>query len=288
MNELRTITDKYQSDYITEGMASLDNLNKFALVFFKDVAEIYDCLTRIKNPERNSNGFSINDAPILGLLVRIWKLLKEVIRYYEESNAEIIAILERPLIEASTVAAYLMLKDQEVMLDYRKCSYKERLRILRDLKNGSPFYQTKGGQRLFKSVLEKLSIEGFTEDSFAEQKKNNWKLQGKKFYDIFSEVHHADMYASTYGMMSESIHGSWAESLDWCLTRKSDGTFQANPFSYPADIRFVVPTLKFTNNSFRLWAQRIEIYDEEIHSLLDWVEKVNSILYMKFDQLFDE
>jgi hypothetical protein len=100
-------------------------------------------------------------------------------------------------------------------------------------------------------------------------------------------VEHADLYASTYGMMSESIHGSWNESLDWCLTRNEDGTFSANPFPYPADIRFVTPTLKFTNRPFRLWVQRIDVYDENISGTLDWIERVNRTLYTKFDQLFD-
>jgi Family of unknown function (DUF5677) len=144
MEELKCITDRYQPQYIEEGLRSLETLNQFALTFYKDVAEIYDCLTRIKNIERNPTGFSYEDAPILGLLVRVTKLLKEVIFYYERSNAEIISILERPLIEASTVATYLMGQNSEVMLDYRKCSYKDRLRILRDLKEGSKFLETKG------------------------------------------------------------------------------------------------------------------------------------------------
>ena len=97
---------------------------------------------------------------MLGLLVRIWKLLKEIIRYYEQDNAEIISILERPLIEASTIATYLMTNGPEVMSDYRKCSYKDRLRILRDLESGSAFCDTKAGQRLLKSVREKLDLEG--------------------------------------------------------------------------------------------------------------------------------
>ena len=49
----------------------------FRFVFFKDVAEIYDCLTRLKRVERNPSGFSLDDAPILGLLVRIAKLSKK-------------------------------------------------------------------------------------------------------------------------------------------------------------------------------------------------------------------
>lgn len=288
MEELQRITDKYKPEYIREGLASLNALNRFALTFYVDVAETYDCLTRLKNTERNPTGFSIEDAPILGLLVRIWKLLKEVIRCYEQKNAEIISILERPLIEAATVATYLLRNGPAVTIDYRKCSYKDRLRILRDLESGSDFFNTKPGQRLLKSVRDKLSLEGFTQADFAEQKKNRWKLQGKTFYDIFSEIEHADLYAATYGMMSESIHGSWNESLDWCLTAEPDGTFRANPFSFPPDIRFVTPVLQFTNKPFRLWLQRIDAYDENTRGRLDWIEKVNATLYVKFDQFFDE
>ena len=83
-------------------------INTFAATFYKDVADIYDCITRIRNIERNPTGFSLHDAPILGLLVRVWKLLKEIIKYYEADNAEIISVLERPLIEASVTATYLL------------------------------------------------------------------------------------------------------------------------------------------------------------------------------------
>lgn len=152
------------------------------------------------------SGFSLDDAPILGLLVRIAKLLKEVIAYYEKDHAEIIGILDRPIIEASTIATYLMRNGPDILLDYRKCSYKDRLRLLRDLETGSAFFNTKPGQRLLRSVREKMDAEGFSKDDFDEQKKNKWRPQGKSFYDIFAEVEHADLYPSTYGMMSESIH----------------------------------------------------------------------------------
>jgi uncharacterized protein DUF5677 len=142
------------------------------------------------------------------LLVRVWKLLKEIIKYYEQNNAEIIGILERPLIEASVVATYLMTNDRSLIEDYRKCSYKDRLRILRDLENGSAFYETKAGNRLLKTVREKMAFEKLTAQDFDVQKKNRWRIQGKSFHNIFSEVEHADLYAATYGIMSESIHGS--------------------------------------------------------------------------------
>lgn len=58
-----------------------------------------------------------------------------MVRYYEQDNAEIIGILERPMIEA-TVASYLMVSGAEAIADYRMCSYKDRLRILRKLESG--------------------------------------------------------------------------------------------------------------------------------------------------------
>lgn len=287
MEEVLRITQKYDNAYVQNGLVSLETINKFACTFYKDVAEIYDCLTRIKNIERNPTGFSLDDAPVLGLLVRVWKLLKEVIRYYELDQAEIISILERPLIEASVVATYLMTTDRSVIEDYRKCSYKDRLRILRDLECGSAFFETKAGKRLLKAIREKMAFEGLAAQDFDEQRKNRWRIQGKTFYDIFAEAEHADLYAATYGMMSESIHGSWNESMDWCLSKNEDGTFSAFPFYHPADIRYVTPTLRFTNKPFRLWLQRIDAYDDDLRKVLDWIERVNTALFIQFDAKYD-
>jgi Family of unknown function (DUF5677) len=161
------------------------------------------------------------------------------------------------------------------------------LRLLRDLEKGSAFYETKAGKRLLKAVREKMEFEKLTTQDFDVQKKNRWRIQGKSFYDIFSEVEHANLYAATYGMMSESIHGSWNESMDWCLVRNEDGTFSSYPFHHPADIRFVTPTLKFTNKPFRLWLRRIDAYDDNLRNTLDWVELVNKALFAQFDEKYD-
>ena len=75
---LKRLSEKYDEAFIREGLTSLEVLNKFALTFYKDVAELYDCITRVRNIERSPKGFSLDDAPVLGLLVCVWKLLKEV------------------------------------------------------------------------------------------------------------------------------------------------------------------------------------------------------------------
>ena len=286
MEEFAEITAKYQPAYIERCFSSMAGLHEFSVAFYKDVGNLYDALTRLKNAGRNPTGFSIDDAPILGLLVRISKLVKEVVRYYEQDNAEIIGILERPMIEASTIATYLMLNGPDVINDYRKCSYKDRLRILRDLESGSPFYDTKAGKRLLAAVREKMDFERLTKDDFAAQKKNRWQLQGKSFRTIFAEIEHDDLYSPIYGMMSESIHGSWNESMDWSLVRNDDGTFSAFTDYHPADIRFMTPTLNFTLRPFRMWLERISVYDDNIKGTMDWIERVNTRLFRTFDSLY--
>ena len=287
MHEITQITEKYQPEYIEKHFNSLKGLHIFSVQFFKDVAEIYDTITRIRNTERNPIGFSLNDAPILGLLVRISKLLKECVKYYEQDNAEVIAIFERSLIEATTIASYLMLNGDSAIEDYRKCSYKDRLRILRDLESGSPFFETKAGKRLLAAVEDKMAFEGLTKDDFTEQRKNKWRLGGKSFRDIFAEIEHDEIYPATYGMMSESIHGSWNESMDWGLVRNEDGSFSAFTEYHPADIRFLTPTLNFTIKPFRLWLQRIDIYDINLKEMIDWIERVNTRLFHTFDNFYD-
>lgn len=287
MEEIQKITSRYDEEYVTESLKSLEEINKFTGIFVNDVAEIYDCMTRIRNIERNPNGFSLEDAPILGLLTKIWKLLKEIVVYYVKNNAEIISILERPLIEAAITAQYLLKSDSSVLEDYRKCSYKDRLRILRELKTRSRFFDTKAGKRLLVSVQEKMELEGFTEDDFSQQKRNKWKLQGKTFFDIFKEITDEELYKYTYGIMSESIHGSWNESMDWCLQKNEDLTFSVYPFYHPADVRYICPTIKFCNEPYRKWLKRIDCEDKFLTETLDWIERVNTRLFMLFDQKYD-
>jgi hypothetical protein len=287
MEEVAQVLKKYDEEYVRQHFTDVASINAFALSFYKDAADIYDAVTRVRNVERNPNGFDLHDAPILGLLVRVWKLLKEILRYYEQDNAEIISILERPLIEASVIATYLLRSDNSVVDDYRKCSYKDRLRILRDLENRSRFFETKAGQRLLQSVREKMLNERLTPGDFGHQKKNRWKIQGRSFYEIFALVESEDLYACTYGMMSESVHGSWNESMDYCLSRKADGTYSAYPFFQPADIRFVSPTLRFANKPFKLWLERIEADDPNLMRALDWIDRVNTAVFRKFDETYD-
>jgi hypothetical protein len=97
MHEIRDVLQKYDETYVRENLRSLEAVEAFARTFVKDVAEIYDSITRVKNIDRNPTGFSLDDAPILGRLVRTWKLLKEIIASLEAASKQGTFVAHPPL-----------------------------------------------------------------------------------------------------------------------------------------------------------------------------------------------
>lgn len=286
MEEIINIINKYEGRRLDDQLGDFDSLVRVSAEFYSDVADIYDAVTRIRNIERNPTGFDFNDAAVLGLLVRIWKILKEVIYYYRQNNGQIISHLDRQILEAAIVANYLLLQGDEAIEDYRKCSYKDRLNIITDTKRSPEFFASPAGIRLKESIYRKLEAEGFDETSFEKQKKNKWRLGGKSFYQIFIEIEPEHHYKLLYGIPSESIHGSWNESLDFDLVRNEDGSFLSYPHYQPVDPRFVSPLLRITNDPYLLWLERIEVSSEYLTKVFMWIEAVNKKVFLAFEDAF--
>ncbi len=287
MQEIVDIIEKYKAVDLGKQLSSEEGLKEFSTMFYEDVAEIYDAVTRIRNVERNPTGFSLNDAAILGLLVRIWKLLKEVVAYYKADNGQIVSHFDRQIVESAITASYLLIKEEDQAVeDYRKCSYKNRIKALEEAADNE-FYKTPAGVRLLKSIQEKMDAEGFDLNSFEEQKRRNWRLEGKSFRQIFEQLEPDEFYKLIYGIPSESMHGSWNESLDFDLIKNEDGTYSTYPFYQPVDIRFVTPILRLTNDPYLLWLERIDAQDEYIEKIFKWIERINKRLFIALEETYD-
>lgn len=285
MKEIHTILAKYQRDYCTRLLAPTPEAKQLALTFYRDVAEILDILSRMKHVERNPTGFSINDAPILGLLVRTWKLLKLIVWIYEEDSAEYAAIAERSLIEVAVTATYLLRSDGSTIEDYRRCSYRNRLKILEQAASGSPYYRSKPGRRLLRSIKEKLASEGLDETSFEAQIANNWRLQGKSFRHIFEGVIGENLYPVVYGVSSESVHGSWQDVCGYSLQGDVGKGFLPLYEPLRADIGNVSMIVPFATLPFREWTERVKLDEPYIGEALDFVDRLNTRLFDKHGRL---
>ena len=286
MEEIQNILAKYDRAYLARLFASTPEADQLASTFYEDVAEILDILTRLRNGDRNPTGFSIDDATILGLLVRTWKLLELIVWIYKEDSAEYAAIAERTLIEVAVTATYLLRSDRSTLEDYRRCSYRSRFRIRQHAAAGSGYYRSKAGRRLLRSINEKLAREGLDEHSFEEQIGNDWRVQGKTFEAIFKEVVGKDLYPVMYGMLSESIHGSWQDVRSFSLQGNVARGFVPLYEPLHESIGHVSVFVPFATMPFREWAARVQLDDPNIEIALGFVDKLNRGLFRKYDNLF--
>ena len=286
MDEIQDILAKYDRAYLERLSASTPEADQLALAFFEDVAEILDTLSRLKNVERNPTGFLIDDAPILGLLVRTSKLLKLIVWIYKEDSAEYAAIAERSLIEVAVTATYLLRSDKSTMEDYRRCSYRNRFKMLEQAASGSEYYRSKAGHRLLRSIKQKFVLEGLDEHSFEEQIRNDWRVQGKTFYSIFKEVVGEDLYAVAYGTSSEFVHGSWQDVRGFSLRGNVARGFSPLYEPLRESVRHVSLMVPFATLPFRGWAARVQLDDPYIEEVLDFVDKLNGVLFEKYWSLF--
>lgn len=287
MNETDRIRLKYEDDRLLDTLESLDDVNRFVLTFSRDVAQIFRMVTLQRNPSRNPDGYGLADAPIVGLLTRVAKLLELVTRFHEINNGDYLNVFSRPLIESAIVATYLLQMGDAAVEDFRRCSYKDTLRILRDQESGSEFFSNPAGQRVLRSAIKGLAIEGLSKESFSVQKRNRWRLQGKSLYDIFGQVASPDEYPFVYGIMSESIHGSWNQSMDWCLSRNDDGTFSAFALYHDVDARTILPLIRYATPPYVLWIERIQLQSDSLLKVLYRLQDYGRAIYFKFDELYD-
>ncbi len=285
MEEIQAILAKYERDYLLRLLASTPEADRLALAFYEDVAEILDILSRMKSIERNPTGYSIDDAPILGLLVRTWKLLKLIVWIYKEESAEHAAIAERSLMEVAVTATYLLGSDTSAMEDYRRCSYGNRFKILEQAASGAMYYGSKPGQRLLRSIREKLALEGLDENSFEEQIANGWRLGGKTFRRIFEDVMGEDLYPLSYGAFSESVHGSWQDIRRYSLQEDAARRFYPLYEPHRINVGNVSMIIPFASLPFRAWAKRVQLDEPYIGEVLDFVGGLNVRLFDKYGKL---
>ena len=285
MKEIEEILAKYEGDYIAGLLAANPGADRLRLAFYREVAEILDILSRMKNVERNPTGFSIDDAPILGLLVRTWKLLKLIVWIYDGDSAEYAIIAERSLVEAAVTAIYLLRSDQSIMEDYRRCSFRNRFKIMQQAASGSSYYKSKPGQRLLHSIKNKLALEGLDETSFKTQIKNDWRLQGKSFRHIFEEVMGKDLYSVAYGTSSESVHGSWLDVRNYSMQGDVDQGFFPLYEPLHCNIDEVSRSVLFATPPFREWVKRVHLDDPYIVEVLDVIDKLNISLFNNHAEL---
>ena len=201
-------------------------LKNISINFSRDLLELVDIASRIINLETHPNFYSLNESTVVGLQVKIIKLQKEALRFYEEDKAEMLNLLFRPLYESMIMSKYLIHKGEDSQLSYRLSSYKSRFENYKKLIKIENQEMPLVKEQLHK-LNKKLELDGFSIEDLELEHKNKfkWRIDRKTFRDINKEMGEDYWYSFVYGGGSDSIHGNWNESFDYHLTKKTKGYF---------------------------------------------------------------
>ena len=73
----------------------------------------------------------------------------------------------------------------------------------------------------------------------------------------------------------------------WTTASLGTPTAHTRRFLSSSPQTFVSPTLRFANKPFKLWLARIEADDPNLMRALDWIDRVNTAIFRKFDETYD-
>lgn len=146
-------------------------------------------------------------APILGLYVKIYKFWIECLDVYRRGEFGVYIVYERILYEAFTKMVYLIVNGKEALDDFRLTSYKNRINAYNKTENHVD------GVNLVRNtkLLDDLKADGFTIEDLK-------TIHPKKFKTILDFVNQTYMreekdliYTLEYGFSSDAIHSDWGE-----------------------------------------------------------------------------
>ncbi|HRG28857.1 MAG TPA: DUF5677 domain-containing protein [Chitinophagales bacterium] len=288
MKEINNILSKYSKKPTDSFIETESKLNTFLIQFSKDLAELTDMLSRLRNSETHPNYYNINEMTIVGSITRIIKLFKEVVINYELNKLEILTLFARPLYESFIITKYLIQNGVNSQINFRKVSYRarfENLKVLNELEDKTPAII----QRQIIKLNSKLKEDGFTISDLEEEEKKNkqWKLDGKSFWKIHSEVDNKDLYSFIYGVGSDAVHGNWQEIIDFHITEKESGYFGFLNYE-KCDCRSIVSINSIAIESIVEFLKWNSCITNEIENGLNNMIKTNHYIYEIWEEKFGE
>ncbi|SDR91579.1 DUF5677 domain-containing protein [Gramella sp. MAR_2010_147] len=290
MKEITEIFRKYSNLDLSEHSRSEMELNNLIIKFSKDLGELIDILSRVINHEKHPNYYNLNESTIVGSITRIVKFYQEYIKYQELNKLEIQSLFARPMYESFIISKYLIKNGTQSQRNFRLVSYRARYQNYKKLielnDNDHPIIKRQLLKLETKLKVDEFSIEDLEQE---DNKSNNkkWKLDGKSFWKIHSEVDNADLYSFIYGVGSDAVHGNWQEIFDFHLTRKENGYFGFLNYE-KCDCRVIVPMNSIVIEGLLEFLNWNECLTNEIKNGLVKMNEISNSFYTIWEEKFGE
>lgn len=190
-----------------------------------------------------------NDATVVGLFIKQFKLFKDLYNAYKSGNTHLCMILNRIIYEAFIKMKYLIAHGIEAQKDYRLYSFKNRYNNYKETKDKKDGYSLVRN----KKFLLDLEEEGFTLDDLKNLKRS---FGGKNMSQLIEEIDGKGLYNSLYAMMSDTIHSDWGETRQMYLQKNEDNMYFPKYEKEEIHGRILVPVVQIiisSTESFIKW-----------------------------------
>lgn len=215
-------------------------------------------LSLVPSPDTGKEtGFEKSKAPIVGFIVRIFKLYDTLSYHVSRNQGDISNIFIRPIWEAYIKMMYLM-NNPESTQNFIEGSYKSDKEMYEDLKPKLDKEELDDqGIRILESIERTLKDEELEIEELLLKKSGDWKLDGKTFREIAKEIQPDNFYSFIFGNSSSFIHGDWRDLSTYHLLEEK-GKYFPNPEYKDVDPRYLLPVSVICLHAiynYSLWAR---------------------------------
>ena len=231
---------------------------------------------------------SREQAPILGLYVKIYKFWRECLDVYKRGEFGVYIVYERILYEAFIKMVYLIVNGKEALDDFRLTSYKNRINAYNKTEKHVD------GVNLVRNtkLLDDLKADGFTiEDLKIIQPKNF-----KKILDLVVQTYTREekdlIYTLGYGLSSDAIHSDWGELRQIHLSDIGDDMMIPNigerVYNHYRVILPIADIISMAIQAFVPYINETKAVVFADNALVSMAEDIQRVLRLIFEHIKDE
>lgn len=210
-----------------------NNFMHYSVELMKELGQYYVIIASIVNNNSQFGGWNRDQAVLVGLLVRLSKLIVSYIENICKKQLEIANIIQRCILETAINLEYLIQNfDNNIIDEFVKYSLKTEKALLNTINDN---INKRGAQenievRMLESIERAFNI---SKVNAVDIDPNDRKVWGKSIFNRFKELGYVELYNHFYGLQSHFVHGNWQEVLSYHLTYENDEFFPKTEWNIP-------------------------------------------------------
>ena len=227
-------------------------------------------------------------APILGLYVKIYKFWKECIDVYKRVEFGVYIVYERILYEAFTKMVYLIVNGKEALDDFRLISYKNRFNVYNKTE------KKVDGVNLVRNTkfLDDLKADGFAVEDLKSIYPKNFKTILNLVDQAYTQEEKDLIYTLEYGLSSDAIHSDWGELRQIHLNDIGDGMMVPNiderVYNHYRIILPIADIITLAIQAFIPYINETKAIVIAGDALVSMAEDIQRVFRLIFEQINDE